>query len=89
VAAYAATEIGSGVLMGSPTFTTVAATDGPPQLRACNRYLLVHAIVTFVMFIVVVFAAWVFVASIIAPPCPTGRQYSMVGSTVPGTDATP
>jgi hypothetical protein len=45
--------------------------------------------VTFVMFIVVVFAAWVFVASIIAPPCPTGRQYSMVGSTVPGTDATP
>jgi len=41
------------------------------------------------MFIVVVFAAWVFVASIIAPPCPTGRQYSMVGSTVPGTDATP
>jgi len=79
VAAYAATEIGSGVLMGSPTFTTVAATDGPPQLRACNRYFLVHAMVTFVMFIVVVFAAWVFVASIIAPP----------SSTVPGPDARP
>ena len=75
--------------MGNPTFTTVAATDGPPQFPGGHRYLLVQAIVTFVMFIVVVFAAWVFVASIIAPPCPTGSPHSMVGSTVPGPDATP
>jgi hypothetical protein len=62
--------------MGRPMFTTGALTDVSAQSVFGDRYLLANAIVTCLLFIAMVVAAWMFMASIVAPPCPSHSPHA-------------
>jgi hypothetical protein len=63
--------------MGRPMFTAGALTDGSAESLVGDRYLLANAIVTCLLFIAMVIAAWMFMASIVAPTtCPRHNPHA-------------
>jgi hypothetical protein len=72
--------------MRRPSFTTVVATDGSAQGTCGYRYLLAHAIATLLLFIAMVLAVWLFVASVVdSSACSKRSSHSTASSsTAPG-----